>query len=87
MPDHRYGYWFLCVGCGQPIGLFPDGCEELGLEPGTVCHSKPERLAGQPGTVPCALYQNTSAEKFAALHAGKEEIEPPTRMSPINRPD
>lgn len=77
MADHPWGYWFDCVGCGAPVGLFPDGCAALGLEPGSVMHTKPLHLEGIPNTVRCDVYERTDAEMFATLHAGRPEIEPP----------
>jgi len=81
--DHSMGYWFLCVGCGAPVGIFPDGCEAMGLPPGTVSHTKPPELAGVPDSVPCELYRSTNAQTFAMLHAGQPEIRPPTSVRPI----
>lgn len=69
------GRWVKCLGCGQPAGLFPDGLPEHDLPPGTVMHSKPDRLAGVPNSVPCELYQSSSAEAFMLLHAAEPEIE------------
>lgn len=77
----KYGRWVLCVGCGKPVGLFPDGCAELGFEPGVVAHSKPEHLEGIPNSVPCDLYKTTSAETFTLLHAAEKEIDPPRSIT------
>lgn len=82
MSDHPYGYWFKCKGCGKPIGFFPDGLPPW-YPPGSVGHSKPAHLVGQPGTVPCDLYNRLDGQQLADLHAGCPEIEPPSEMKVV----
>ena len=80
--NHQFGYWFKCKGCGQPVGIFPDGLPPH-IPPGAVGHSKPVALVGKPNSTGCALYNRLNPQEYAFLHAGEPEIEPPNSFKPV----
>ena len=76
------GIWYKCVGCGAPIGFFPNGYPPH-LPPGACAHAKPKELLGRPNSVPCALYRRSEPEELWALHQGAERIESPESFTPV----
>lgn len=88
----RENVWFKCKGCGQPAAFFGAGLPPW-YPPGSVGHSKPvtairhsqgEQMASeQASRVSCALYRQSSAEEFWALHVDAEPIAPPDGFTPV----
>jgi hypothetical protein len=83
MAGGKFGFWFKCKGCGEPIGFFPDGLASAGLEPGSVAHTKPKRFTGIPNSVPCELYNRLDAQALADLHVGAEPLPEPENFEAI----
>lgn len=75
--------WIKCLGCGKPLGLFPNGLPPH-LPKWSVGHSKPIANLGIPSSVPCILYNLHKPKYLILLHKDCEEIGQPSEFKPIS---
>ena len=78
---------FECKGCGKPAFYFGAGLLPH-FPPRSVGHSKPlsdirPRGEAEPSRVKCALYLQSSAENFWALHRNAKRLEWPSEFKPV----
>ncbi len=84
MSNERKNRWVKCKGCGEPLGLFPEGLPPR-LPKNAVGHTKPKgTIAGIPRAVSCRFYTSMTAEELIKAHDDVPDMVPqPTKFVPF----